>query len=324
MNRAVTIPRLYVLRSGVGRQLCRYVTTGLIGLTLAVWLLLVGDSGCVADDVPVQPSPKVLIQLSERIYCGSQPSPGAFERLSRLGIRTVVSVDAAAPNIAAASRWGLRYVHIPVGYDGISRHAGLSLARVVRDTVGPIYIHCHHGRHRGPAAAAIACQVEGVVDSEAALRILKDAGTGTGYVALWEDVRQYEVPSGNVELPPLEQLVSPGTMAAGMAKLSEWLEDIEVHCAGQPMSVSDSRREAAGASALLIQEGLHEMWRQLAGDSDARFRSWMKYSEERAKALRGSLKSDATSTREITRRLEDVKRACQQCHRQYRDNGHRR
>src|SRR5690606_24259899 len=73
-----------------------------------------------------------LLQVSSRIFSGGEPvGEAAFEQLEKLGVRTIVSVDGARPNIDAARRHGLRYVHIPISYDGISADAGKALARLV-------------------------------------------------------------------------------------------------------------------------------------------------------------------------------------------------
>ena len=56
---------------------------------------------------------------------GAEPHEDvAFAELAELGVRTVVSVDGAKPQADAARHHGLRYVHIPIGYDGVSEEAG--------------------------------------------------------------------------------------------------------------------------------------------------------------------------------------------------------
>jgi protein tyrosine phosphatase (PTP) superfamily phosphohydrolase (DUF442 family) len=96
-----------------------------------------------------------VYRVSDRVFSGSGPDGDAgFAALRELGVNTVVSVDGARPDVAGAARHGLRYVHLPVGYHGIPREQVLRLAKAVRDLPGPVYVHCHHGRHRGPAAAA--------------------------------------------------------------------------------------------------------------------------------------------------------------------------
>jgi hypothetical protein len=123
-----------------------------------------------------------------------------------MGVNTVVSVDGAVPQRELAKAAGIRYVHIPVGYDGISQAAGCSLTRVVRETTGPIYIHCHHGRHRGPTAATLACRVEGTADVRRSIEIMVLAGTSQDYGGLWRDVKAFVVPDERVQLPPLVEV----------------------------------------------------------------------------------------------------------------------
>ncbi|MCP4786243.1 MAG: dual specificity protein phosphatase family protein [Fuerstiella sp.] len=108
-----------------------------------------------------------LIRASGRVLCGSEPrGKSAFKTLKKLGVNTIVSVDGAAPQVVLAKQVGIRYIHIPIGYDGVSKEAGQSLTRAVQETDGAIYVHCHHGHHRGPAAAAIACRIEGTADAD--------------------------------------------------------------------------------------------------------------------------------------------------------------
>ena len=86
-------------------------------------------------------------QAATNVYLGSEPhGEEAFAELQKLGVTTIVSVDGAQPDVAAASKFGIRYVHIPIGYDGIGTDAAKSLTRVARDIESPIYVHCHHGK----------------------------------------------------------------------------------------------------------------------------------------------------------------------------------
>jgi protein tyrosine phosphatase (PTP) superfamily phosphohydrolase (DUF442 family) len=127
-----------------------------------------------------------VLRVSDRIYSGSVPDgDDGFRSLQRLGVRTIISVDGAKPDVEAARRFGLRYVHLPVGYDGVPRDRALQLARAVRDLPGPVYVHCHHGQHRGPAAAVAAqlCLDDRYTVTQAE-EILKKAGTDPAYAGL--------------------------------------------------------------------------------------------------------------------------------------------
>lgn len=125
-------------------------------------------------------------QISDRVYSGSSPEgePG-FAALQQLGIKTIVSVDGARPDVESAGRHGLTYIHLPFGYDGIPRERVLALAKVAATVPGPVYVHCHHGKHRGPAAVAVMqlCGDPGW-DADKAAVWLKTAGTDPRYAGL--------------------------------------------------------------------------------------------------------------------------------------------
>src|SRR5262249_999764 len=96
-----------------------------------------------------------VYRITDKLYSGSSPlGATGFCSLQKLRIKPIISGDGARPDFAAARAECLRYVHIPFGYDGIPPEQILRLAKAVRDLPGPIYIHCHHGMHRGPAAAS--------------------------------------------------------------------------------------------------------------------------------------------------------------------------
>jgi hypothetical protein len=60
-----------------------------------------------------------LFRLSAGLYSGGQPEGEAgFSDLKRLGIATIISVDGARPDVDRARSIGMRYVHLPFGYDG--------------------------------------------------------------------------------------------------------------------------------------------------------------------------------------------------------------
>src|SRR3954447_12320595 len=59
-------------------------------------------------------------RLTDKVIAGAAPEGDAsFESLRKLGIKTIITVDGATPDVAAAHRHGLRYVHLPIGYDDV-------------------------------------------------------------------------------------------------------------------------------------------------------------------------------------------------------------
>src|SRR5690606_19020075 len=65
-----------------------------------------------------------------------------------------------------------------------------AIARAIRDLPGPVYIHCHHGKHRGPAAAAAAAVNLGLVSPAEAVAFMKTAGTADSYAGLYACVME--------------------------------------------------------------------------------------------------------------------------------------
>src|SRR5205814_1359060 len=99
------------------------------------------DCGSPADETARLDLPGLhnVFRVTGRLYSGSSPEDDAgFRSLQRLGIRTVITVDGARPDVERARRFGLRYVHLPIGYDGVPEARAYQLARAVRDLPGPV------------------------------------------------------------------------------------------------------------------------------------------------------------------------------------------
>jgi protein tyrosine phosphatase (PTP) superfamily phosphohydrolase (DUF442 family) len=140
-----------------------------------------------------------LFRVSDRIYSGSSPEGAVgFDSLAQLGIKTIVSVDGAKPDVESAARHGMEYVHLPFGYDGIPRDRVLALAKLVAVRPGPLYVHCHHGLHRGPVAVAVMqlCN-QPAWDADAAEMWLQQAGTSPQYPGLIHLPRTLKCPSAD-------------------------------------------------------------------------------------------------------------------------------
>jgi protein tyrosine phosphatase (PTP) superfamily phosphohydrolase (DUF442 family) len=259
-----------------------------------------------------------LHRLSDRIYSGGQPDgEQAFANLARLGIKTIVSVDGARPDVAAARKHGLRYVQIPLGYDGISEREGAALARVVQECVGPIFFHCHHGQHRGPAAAAVACIASGSADNKSALQILERAGTSKDYAGLWRDVAAYSPPKPDARLPELHEVAEITSLAAAMANIDRRI-DLLKSCRDAGWSVPSKHPDVVPSQeALLIKEALHESARLLGNNYDTQFRNWLAESESRVQELETALR--ATAHDDATRTFQLLEKSCKQCHAKYRN-----
>jgi protein tyrosine phosphatase (PTP) superfamily phosphohydrolase (DUF442 family) len=264
-----------------------------------------------------------VIEVAPGLLSGSAPKSDAdFAELARMGVRVVLSVDGAAPDVAAAKAHGLRYVHVPVGYHGIDRPEQLALARALRDLPKPIYLHCHHGRHRGPAAAAVAAVVLGEITNADAEALLAKAGTSPYYTGLYACVREAsradegELAAAPVDLPEIAPL--PGFVTA-MAEMQERYDHlVAIRDAGwvAPADHPDLV-PAAEASRLrdLLRGAQDDEYKR---DKPGEFGAMLEDSWQRAQAFEDALNRGASAD-ELKSRLESVGASCKSCHEKFRD-----
>jgi len=259
-----------------------------------------------------------LHSVDDFIYSGAEPDGvEAFEELAELGIKTVVSVDGAIPCLELAKANQLRYVHIPIGYEGISEEAGKMFAVLVRTEQGPFYIHCHHGKHRGPTAAAIAGIASGRMDDKSAVRLLERAGTSRKYTGLWQAVAKYKPPPDDAELPELAEVAELDSLAAVMAKIDRQFDSLKLCQTAEWKSPPAHPDVSPLQQALLLKESFRELHRLLLQNGDDRFLDWLKESEE----LMGDLLMGPTATKpsEADRIFRLLGEQCQRCHAAWRD-----
>lgn len=300
-------------------------TAGWLAVLACLWLTVTAGHSQTGNEFSVPknyPGLERLWQPAERIFTGGEPhGDAAFAKLQQLGVTVIVSVDGARPDVQRARQHGMRYVHIPVGYDGISPSAAAALTRVVREANGPIYIHCHHGQHRGPAAAAIACIAAGHLSPQQATKVLETAGTSPDYGGLWRDVRQFVPPPPGTPLPELPEIAQVSSLAAAMAQLDRHFDMVRACQKNGWQPPQDHPDVVPAREALLVEENLREAERlvrlsQLPMYQNP-FPQWLKESETLAQHLRQSLAD--RRYRQADEFLRQLEQSCKQCHRRFRD-----
>jgi protein tyrosine phosphatase (PTP) superfamily phosphohydrolase (DUF442 family)/cytochrome c556 len=260
--------------------------------------------------------------VGSRLYSGSQPKTDAdFAELSKRGVKAIVSVDGIAPDLKLAHKHGLRYVHIPIGYDALPQEAGDSMTHALRSIEGPIYVHCHHGMHRGPAMAAVAGRACGELTPEQAVDYLKRAGLSPKYEGLWRDVEAYVVPPADAELPPLLEQAPVKALPKRMAAIDRNVLALEKLFAPQER-LSDDQWTEADSESLLAMEHFVEAERELP-DSNQDYRSDADFLAELARAVEASkLLHEAARGHDRERSeaaLNLLKQTCTDCHTDYRN-----
>lgn len=140
-----------------------------------------------------------VFHLSESIISGGEPmGEQAFDQLQAMGVRTLICVDGKVPDAEAAAERGMTYVHVPLQYSGISDEQLLDLAKTFREQEAPFYVHCFHGQHRGPAAAAVGRLIlDGAPRETAVAEMAQWCGTSPKYAGLFETIARAELPDSD-------------------------------------------------------------------------------------------------------------------------------
>jgi protein tyrosine phosphatase (PTP) superfamily phosphohydrolase (DUF442 family) len=190
-------------------------------------------SPTLADDTPRDfPGIHNVVAFADGFYSGSVPEGDAgFDSLVALGVKTVISVDGAIPEVDKAKARGMRYVHLPIGYDGFDDARKGQLVRAVRDLAKPIYLHCHHGKHRSAGAAGTVGVSLGWITNDVAIARMKVSGTAEGYKGLWACTAKAApmmaalIDAARADFP---EVTKPDSMTAAMVTIDEVFDRLKL------------------------------------------------------------------------------------------------
>ena len=257
---------------------------------------------------------------SEAFYSGSAPEGDAgFDALVKLGIKTVISVDGATPDLARAKARGLRMVHLPIGYDGFDDARKAELVRAVRDLPKPIYLHCHHGKHRSASAAgAVAVSLRWMTNEAAAAR-MKVSGTGVGYRGLWSCVAKaspMDAATIDAARGDFPEQTKPESLVASMVAIDEALDNIQFAVA----ATDSAKRGASAADAAKIADLLRILEKDESVERMAKsvdFRALLRASSTQAGALEKLLGEGSSAG--VPDAVGRLRESCKDCHVKHRD-----
>ena len=284
--------------------------------------LLLCATLCAGAEEPVRfdaPGLENAFRVTDRILSGSQPAgDAAFAGLARLGVKTIVSVDGARPDVEAARKHGLRTIHLPFGYDGIPAARIPQLIGAASVAEGRVYVHCHHGKHRGPAAVGVMCEGTAGWTPERAEAWLRQAGTGEEYAGLFRNVREFKpVPPSTDELPEVAETPALVDAMVAMDERFDLLKAIQEAGWKTPPGHADL---SPAHEATLLWEQLRELAR--TGDTARRsedYRARLTASEKAAEALRATLRSAAPDRPALDAAFKKAGQSCAACHKEYRN-----
>ncbi|MGB0599347.1 MAG: hypothetical protein ACPGLY_21900 [Rubripirellula sp.] len=262
-------------------------------------------------------------QIHPDLFSGGTPSGDlGFEQLKRLGIKTIVSVDGATPDLDAARRQDLRYVHLPHGYEGISETHAQRLAKAVLELPRPIYFHCHHGKHRSPAAAVVAGVGAGVIAPSVGVGFLQLAGTSEHYTGLYQAAAgAHKMDASLLQALPFEfaEAVEVPPMAKSMVEIEGAFSHLsQLRRTGWKVLAEDPDLDPTH-EALILKEHFTELIRSSRDQRSTRFLALLEASRDSAAKLEAGLRRTPRSLSECRDALDAISNDCRQCHREYRD-----
>lgn len=260
------------------------------------------------------------------LVSGAVPEGDAgFETLAAMGVKTVISVDGAAPEVDRATARGLRYIHLPIGYNGFDEERRLQLARAARDAManGPIYIHCHHGKHRSAAAAAAIAANLGLAAPATMVDRMKVSGTAPAYQGLYACAENSSpLPASVVDSVPAEfpAVWTTSDFVQGMVEIDHAFDHLKILSANGWKAPADHPDLVPAAEAGRLAE-LHRALIESPRVREAtpEFAQWMDDGRRRASELENLLAAPTVDAANATRQFALVVASCRQCHAKYRD-----
>jgi protein tyrosine phosphatase (PTP) superfamily phosphohydrolase (DUF442 family) len=302
-----------------------------LALAAAVWAAPQATNGI---HPAFQPLPTHELEnayrLTDKVLAGAQPEGDkAFAALRDMGVKTIISVDGAKPDVEMAHKYGLRYVHLPIGYDDVSPEEGRAIAKAIDEVEGPVYVHCHHGKHRSAAAVATACVMNGRLKPEQAESVLKTFGTGLNYKGLWASaLAARPLPKAELDAVKVQyrEAVPIPPLAEAMVQIDQMMDRLKLaEKAGWDRPPTHPDVDPPH-EALQLMEKLRELGRtpEVQGHPEA-FRKLMSDGEAGAEALHESLSAWSKAGRvgappaAVVGSMKAIASSCTACHKSFRD-----
>ena len=143
-------------------------------------------------------------QVNENIYRGGQPSAEGWQKLAKLGIKTVIDLRRPTEHdtieeerlVKAA---GMRYVNVPMRgiWAPTEEQVSKVLALLNSKEAGPVFVHCKRGADR--TGTIIACYRMGRDgwNNEKAAKVAKSLGMRWTQIGMKQYISSYKPPVQN-------------------------------------------------------------------------------------------------------------------------------
>ena len=233
------------------------------------------------------------------------------------------------PDLETAKRLGIRYVHLPIGYDGVPRDQAVRMVKAVKTLPGPVYVHCHHGLHRGPASAAICGMASEGWGKERAADWMRQAGTSADYRGLYASVRDFVPPTAKeldgleAELPERSEVPALVEMMVKVDERWDLLKAVQKAGFKPPAGHPDVDPTAEALQLLELFRESSRLPESKGKGGD--FLKEMASAEKLASGLYESMakhekQASPDSLKELEASFAAAGKSCKSCHVRYRDN----
>lgn len=216
-------------------------------------------------------------------------------------------------------------MHLPIGYNGFDEQRKRELVRATRDAMadGPVYIHCHHGKHRSAGAAAAVVASLGWATPEEMVARMKVSGTAPGYKGLYSCTASAsvlspeEIDAVSAEFPEVSH---PEGLVKSMLEIDEISERLRViEKAGwvAPKEHPDlvPLAEAGRMADILRILAEHESVKSRPPEFSAK----LEENALAAQALEDMLAGGNAEPARVSAQFSIVAASCKSCHVKYRD-----
>ena len=267
-----------------------------------------------------------VVAYHDGLYSGSMPEgERGFDSLAAMGIKTIISVDGAVPDVEAARARGMRYIHLPIGYNGFDETRRLQLIKASTTHLqdGPVYVHCHHGKHRSAAAVGSVVVAMGWLSPDEARVRMNVSEISPKYRGLIQCATESKhVDAGMLASVANEfpEVAKPETFVEAMVRIDEVIEHLK-HLQTTQWKPSADHPDLVPAS----EAGrLADLLRVSAGGKRAQregldFTKGLMDNEHEASMLEELIIASVDPTL-ITAQFKRVEQSCKKCHEQFRDN----
>ncbi len=281
----------------------------------------------MADTAPRDyPGIHNAVAFHDGYVSGSVPEGDeGFASLAAMGVRTIISVDGAVPDIARAKAHGLRYIHLPIGYNGFDEERKLQLLRASRDALadGPVYIHCHHGKHRSAGAAATVIASLGWATPDEGIARMRVSGTAPTYTGLYRCAAEATpLDASTISAVPSDfpSVWKPTSFVQAMVDMDVVMEHLTaIEKAGWKAPADHPDLVPVAEAGRLVD--LHRVL--LDGAYVKRkpedFAALMRAGRDRAQALEDALAGGFTDRALLDGHFKALTASCKDCHVSYRD-----